>query len=183
MLLNNINQSLCAINVVQNLISVRNVPVPSIYTRIFMHWESQMTFIFLHDLDLLSTWNIFQMIMHVWNPIIESNIIKVGQVVPEICHVLFSMSDGDRLGFWAVHVSKKWNPRCWYNSYPKKVKSITISIWASDSYGTVKSIHGGLHCYVSWLVECVANYLLLQHTPVTLSAQVSWWHVVVKINH
>ena len=34
-----------------------------------------------------------------------------------------------------------WN----YFSYPNKVKSFTISLWASDSYGTVKSIHGGLH--------------------------------------
>ena len=25
-----------------------------------------------------------------------------------------------------------------------------VSLWASDSYGTVKSIHGGLQYYVDW---------------------------------
>ena len=40
---------------------------------------------------------------------------------------------------------KKCNPRFLFSSYPNKVKSNTISLWASDSYGTVKFIHGGLH--------------------------------------
>ena len=39
------------------------------------------------------------------------------------------------------------NPRLLYISYPNKAKSITISVWASDSYGTVKFIHGRLHYY------------------------------------
>ena len=78
------------------------------------------------------------------NPTIESNIIEVGQVVPEIFSV-FSMSDGGHLGFWALQVSNKINLRFNFSSYPNKVNSITISLWASDSYGTVKYIHGGLH--------------------------------------
>ena len=80
------------------------------------------------------------------NPIIESNIIEVGQVVPEICHFLyFPRVMAAILDFGRYMCLKKCNPRFLFSSYTNKVKSITISLWASDSYGTVKSIHGGLH--------------------------------------
>ena len=40
------------------------------------------------------------------NHTIESNIIDVGQVVPEMSFSVFSMSEGGHIGFWALQVSK-----------------------------------------------------------------------------
>ena len=43
-----------------------------------------------------------------------------------------------------------------FSSYPDKVKSITISLWASASYGTVKSTHAGLHWHTC--MRCLLHF-------------------------
>ena len=81
------------------------------------------------------------------NPTIESNIIEVGQVVPEICHFLYSTAA--ILDIEPCRCLKMCSRvRFLFSLYPNIVKSITISLWASDSYGNEKSIHGGLHYIV-----------------------------------
>ena len=77
------------------------------------------------------------------NPTIASNIIEVGQVVPEICHFLyFPWMRAAILDFGPYRCLKMCNPRFLFSSYTNEVKSITISLWASNP---VKSRHGGLH--------------------------------------
>jgi len=74
------------------------------------------------------------------------------------------MSVGGHLGFWALQVSKKCNPIFWFSSHQNKVKSITISLWASDSYGSVKSILGGLHYYDKYLhVVTYSDETIIKH--------------------
>jgi len=78
--------------------------------------------------------------------VIESNTIDVGQVVPVICHFLYFLRMmAAMLNFGSYRCLTKCNPRFLFRSYPNKIKSITISLRASDSYGIVKSIYGGLH--------------------------------------
>ena len=73
---------------------------------------------------------------------IESNIIEVSQVVPEICHFLyFKWVTADILDFGPYMCLKMCNPRLLFISYPSKVKSITISLWASDSYGKYTPVY------------------------------------------
>ena len=70
------------------------------------------------------------------NTTIKSSIIEVGQVVPEICHFLyFPQVTAAILDFGHYRCLKMCNLRVLFSSYPNKVKSITISLWASDSFG------------------------------------------------
>ena len=64
------------------------------------------------------------------NPTIESNIIEVGQDMP---FSVFSMSYGGHLDFGPYRCLNICNLTFLFSSYPNKVKSITISLWASDS--------------------------------------------------
>ena len=80
------------------------------------------------------------------NPTIGSHIIEVGQVVPEICHVLYvPRVKAAVFDFEPYTCLQICYLKLLFSSYPNKVKSITISLWVSNSYGTVKSMHGGLH--------------------------------------
>ena len=58
--------------------------------------------------------------------------------------VLSMRADGD-LGSWVLQVSKYMKPKILFSSYPNKFKSNIISLRASDSYTTAKSMHAGLH--------------------------------------
>ena len=70
------------------------------------------------------------------NPTIASNIIEVGQVVPEICHFLyFPWMTAAILDFGPYRCLKMCNLRFLFSSYTNEVKSITISLWASNHTG------------------------------------------------
>ena len=70
------------------------------------------------------------------NPTVEPNIIDVGQVVPDICHFLyFLLMTAPILDFGPYKCLKMCVLRFLFSSYRNKGKSITISLWASDSYG------------------------------------------------
>ena len=70
------------------------------------------------------------------NPTIEYNIIEVGQVVPEMCHFLYlPLVTAAILDFGPYRCLEMCNLRFLFRSYPNKIKLITISLWASDSYG------------------------------------------------
>ena len=77
---------------------------------------------------------------------IESIIIEVGQVVPELCHFLyFPLVTVAILYIGPYRCLQIRNLRFSFSSYPNKVESIIISLRASDSDGTAKSIYGRLH--------------------------------------
>ena len=103
------------------------------------------------------------------NHIIESNIIEVGQVVPEICHFLyFPWVMAAILDFGPYRCLKICNPR--FFLVHTQIKSIIISLWASDSYGKYIPVYtiSGLLYYDSMCRKLTAR---LTNPP----EQVSGW--------
>ena len=81
--------------------------------------QSQITFTltFLDDLDLLSTGTYSRLSGMFENHTIESNIIEVGQVVPEICHFLyFPCITAAILDLWPYKCLKMCNLRFLFSS-------------------------------------------------------------------
>ena len=93
------------------------------------------------------------------NPTIGSNIIEVDLIVPEICHFLcFPRVTAAILEFGPYRGLKNCKLRFLFSSHPNKVKSITISLWASDSYGKYIPVYNTKGVLSEDVVGCIATW-------------------------